>query len=81
MTTDGGPFVVIASRVVSADRLDVVLRGEHEGPLAGAQRHAALLARVVADRFGAPACADVLTADGLPVCSVARFPVLTGGAR
>lgn len=66
-TAVSAPFVTIASRIVTADRLEIAVRGEFEGTLAEAQRHANRLASAVADRFGASACAEVHTFDGLPV--------------
>lgn len=68
-------FVVIASVIVDNDRLEVVLRGEHAGTLAGAKRHAVTLLIVTAQRFGA-ACVDVTDGAGVPVF----FASTTGGA-
>ena len=64
-------FVVVASRVITADSLAVELRGEHTGTLDGAKRHAVTLAQAVAKRFAVAACADVQTFAGVPVFFVA----------
>ncbi len=68
-------FVVIASRIVTADRLEVVLRGEHAGTFDGAKRHAVTLLAATAARFGR-ACVDVTDAAGIPVFAVST----AGGA-
>lgn len=73
-----GVFVLVTSRVLSADRLAVELRGEHVGTLDGAKRHAVTLAQAVAERFGVASCCDVQSIDGLPLFFVA---CVAGGAR
>lgn len=60
-------FVAIASRVVSVDRLEIALRGEFDGTLDAAKRHARRLANAVADRFGTSACAEIHSHDGVPL--------------
>jgi hypothetical protein len=44
-------FVVIGSRPAGADGCITILRGEHEGTLAGAIRHALTILDVLASRY------------------------------
>jgi len=60
-------YHVIASRVVSPDRLEIAVRGEFEGNPAAVKRHARLVARSIATRFEVAACCDVTDAAGLLV--------------
>lgn len=60
-------FSVLASRIVTADRLELMLRGEFCGTLDAAKRHARRLAGAVADRFGSSACAQITSSDGVPL--------------
>jgi hypothetical protein len=77
VTTTRAPFVLIASRIISADRLEILLRGEHVGTLDGVRRHAHALLRATSERTGAACCVDVVDFEGSPVFSCAST---AGGA-
>lgn len=68
---------IVASRILSDDRLEIALRGEFDGNLAAAKRHAAKVAASVAIRFGCAATCDVVTDDNSLVFSVST----TGAVR
>ena len=68
-------FHVVASRVVSPDRLETAAQGDIECSFEAAQRHARIVAESIARRFNTPSCCDLTDQFGHPVFSC------TAGAR
>ncbi len=74
-------FVVITSKILDAERLQVALRGVHAGTFDGAKAHAVICAQAIAARFAVATVAEVQDADGIPLFSVqVAAPVRAGGA-
>ncbi len=69
-------FFLVASRVVTADRLDVLLRTDHVGDPATVKAAAVALLVATAERCGVPCCVDVVDGRGCPIF----FASAAGGA-
>ena len=62
---------VVASRIVSQDRLEIALRSEFDGTFENAKQHAIALAAAVSNRFNCAACCDIVDSEGMPLFSYA----------